>query len=127
MSAALLLPLLLLSPCAILGAPIDPPSDLVVRDYPSALATRDIIQTFTDYVSNLADGVSKDDIVQGILPDFFQNIPGADKIKSQLGLSDSQIAALPLEFLNIPLVPFFPIYLVVQVPQLIIPPLSFSL
>lgn len=124
MSAALLLPLLLLFPCAILGAPIDPPSDLVVRDYPSALATRDIVQTFTDSVSNLADGVSKDDIAQGILPDFFRNIPGADKIKSQLGLSDAQIAALPLEFLNIPWVLSFPIYLVVQAPQLILTPLS---
>lgn len=105
MSAALRLSLLLLLPCAVLCAPIDPPSDL---------ARRDIVQTFTDYLSNLADGVSKDDIVQGILPDFFQDIPGVDKIRSQLGLSDAQISALPLEFLNIPLVPLF-FFFVVQV------------
>lgn len=93
------LPLLVL-PCAVLGAPIDPPS---------ALAQRDIIQTFSDYVSNLADGVSKDDIIQGILPDFFQNFPGADQIKSQLGLNDTGVNSLPLEVLNIPFVPSFAI------------------
>lgn len=105
----LFFPLLFLLPCVVLGAPIDPPSELAVRDYPSALARRDLVQTFSNYVSKLADGVSKDDIIQGILPDFFQNIPGVDKIKSELGLNDTGLAALPLEVLNIPLVPFFPI------------------
>lgn len=105
-AAALLLPLLVVLPYAVLGAPTDPPlSGLIVRDYPSGLARRDIIQSFSDFVSNLADGVSKSDIIQGILPNFFQNIPSASKIKSQLGLNDTGVAALPLEVLNIPLVP----------------------
>lgn len=104
------LPLLVLLPCAVLGTPIDPPSEFVARDYPSALARRDLIQTFSDYVSNLADGVSKDDIIQGILPDFFQNLPGADDIKSQLGLNDTGVDSLPLEVLNIPFVPLLSLF-----------------
>lgn len=111
--------LLVLLPCVALGVPIDPPSELAVRDYPSALARRDLIQTFSDYVSKLADGVSKDDIIQGILPDYFQGIPGVDKIKSELGLNNTGLDALPLEVLNIPLVSF--LYFATRAPQLISP------
>lgn len=104
LAAMLLLLFLTLFSYGVLGAPTNPPSDLIVRDYPSELAPRDVVQTFSDYISNLGSGVSKNDIIQGILPNYFQNLPSEDKIKSLLGLNDTGIAALPLEVLNIPLV-----------------------
>ena len=33
---------------------------------------------------------------------FFQDFPTGDKVKSSLGLDDSQIAALPTQVLNVP-------------------------
>ncbi|KAL8794676.1 MAG: hypothetical protein Q9195_002751 [Heterodermia aff. obscurata] len=36
------------------------------------------------------------------VPNFFQNFPTGDAVKSSLGLDDSQIAALPTQVLNIP-------------------------
>jgi len=36
------------------------------------------------------------------VPNFFQDFPTGDKVKSSLGLNDSQIAALPTQVLNIP-------------------------
>lgn len=106
MSAAkLFFSLLVLLSYRVLGAPTDPPSDLVLRDYPSELTPRDVVQTVSDYLSNAASGVSKDDVIQGILPNYFQDIPSVSKIKSELGLNDTGISQLALEVLNIPLVP----------------------
>ena len=36
------------------------------------------------------------------IPNFFQDLPTGDAVKSSLGLDDSQIAALPTQVLNIP-------------------------
>lgn len=36
------------------------------------------------------------------IPNFFQDFPTGDNVKSRLGLEDSQIAALPTQVLNIP-------------------------
>ena len=36
------------------------------------------------------------------VPNFFQDFPTGDKVKSSLGLADSQIAALPTQVLNVP-------------------------
>ena len=36
------------------------------------------------------------------VPNFFQNLPTGDAVKSSLGLDDSQIAALPTQVLNVP-------------------------
>ena len=36
------------------------------------------------------------------VPNFFQNFPVGNDVKSSLGLEDSQIAALPTQVLNLP-------------------------
>ena len=36
------------------------------------------------------------------VPNFFQDFPTGDSVKSSLGLQDSQVAALPTQVLNIP-------------------------
>lgn len=36
------------------------------------------------------------------VPNFFQDFPTGDKVKSSLGLNDDQVAALPTQVLNIP-------------------------
>jgi len=36
------------------------------------------------------------------VPNFFQDFPTGDSVKSKLGLNDSQIAALPTQVLNLP-------------------------
>lgn len=36
------------------------------------------------------------------IPNFFQNFPTGDGVKSSLGLADDQVAALPTQVLNIP-------------------------
>jgi hypothetical protein len=68
------------------------------------LQTRQLSDSLNDVLNNLKDGINAGDIKQGILPDFFQNIPGTDEIRDRLGLNDTDIDALPLEVLNIPFV-----------------------
>lgn len=36
------------------------------------------------------------------IPNFFQDFPTGDKVKSSLGIDDDQIAALPTQVLNVP-------------------------
>lgn len=36
------------------------------------------------------------------IPNFFQDLPVADKVQSSLGLDDDQVAALPTQVLNVP-------------------------
>lgn len=36
------------------------------------------------------------------VPNFFQDFPTGDKVKSSLGINDDQVAALPTQVLNIP-------------------------
>lgn len=38
------------------------------------------------------------------VPNFFQDFPTGDKVKSSLGINDDQVAALPTQVLNIPCV-----------------------
>lgn len=108
--AALLLLLLMLLPYGAVSAPTDAPSDLIVRDTATDLIPRNIVDDFNTFVSNIQDGVSLDDIKQGILPDFFAGIPSTQEIKDQLGLNDSAIDQLPIEVLNIPFVSIFSLY-----------------
>ena len=80
-------------------------------------ATWDPTKTFKsrrDVLSDLRSAVQSD--LGGILselgnvpsyvasgvPNFFQDFPTGDKIKSSLGLDDGQVAALPTQVLNIP-------------------------
>lgn len=82
-------------------------------------ATWDPTKTFKsrrDVLSDLRSAVQSD--LGGILselgnvpsyvasgvPNFFQDFPTGDKVKSSLGLDDDQVAALPTQVLNIPCV-----------------------
>jgi len=38
---------------------------------------------------------------QGV-PQYFQDLPGTNKVESELGLDESQISALPTQVLNVP-------------------------
>lgn len=69
----------------------------------SSLRSRTVSDTLTNFLNNLQDGVSAEDIKEGILPDFW-SIPGTGEITRALGLNETGIRALPLEFLNIPFV-----------------------
>ena len=89
--------LLLLSSLALLTLAAPPPVDS------NALRSRGVSDTLSNLLNNLQDGVSADDIKQSILPDYW-SIPTTKAITKALGLNDTGIRALPLEFLNIPLV-----------------------
>jgi len=96
---------LLLSGLALLALATPPPKG------GNSLRSRTVSDTLTNLLNNLQDGVSADDIKEGILPDFW-SIPGTGEITRELGLNETGIRALPLEFLNIPFVyppppPFF--------------------
>lgn len=93
-----LLPVLALFSYGALGVP----TDLIVRDTSTDLVARSIVDDFNNFISSVSDKINVDDIKQGILPDFFSNIPDEQEIKDQLGLNDTQIDELPLEVLNIP-------------------------
>lgn len=56
------------------------------------------------FISNLADGVTLDDIKESILPDFLNWNSSAEDGANKLGLSSNALNKLPLEFLNIPYV-----------------------
>lgn len=36
------------------------------------------------------------------IPNFFQDFPGVDQVRSSLGINDDQVAALPTQVLNVP-------------------------
>ncbi|KAG0644209.1 hypothetical protein HOY80DRAFT_878877 [Tuber brumale] len=87
--------LLLLSGLALLTLAAPPPENS------NSLRSRAVGETLTDLLNNLQDGVNADDIKQSILPDFW-SIPGTDEITKALGLNETGIRDLPVEFLNIP-------------------------
>jgi len=96
--------LLLLSSLALLTLAAPPPEDS------NALRPRTVSETLANVLNNLQDGVSAEDIKQSILPDFW-SIPGTGEITKALGLNETGIRALPLEFLNIPFVYLTPLLL----------------
>ena len=51
-------------------------------------------------LSELGSGIPS--YVASGIPNFFQNFPTGDSVKSSLGLADDQVAALPTQVLNIP-------------------------
>ncbi|CUS09779.1 unnamed protein product [Tuber aestivum] len=88
-------PLLLFFGLALLTLASPPPENS------NGLQPRAVSETLADILDNLRDGVNVDDIKQSVLPDFW-SIPGTDEITKELGLNETGIRALPLEFLNIP-------------------------
>ena len=62
----------------------------------------DIKSEVGDYVSS-ALGSFPSYVADGVA-NFFQGFPTGDKVQSSLGIDDDQVAALPTQVLNIPLV-----------------------
>ena len=65
---------------------------------------RDIISDLEGDVNSILSGLGSDipSYVASGIPNFFQDFPTGDNVKSSLGLQDSQIAALPTQVLNLP-------------------------
>jgi hypothetical protein len=51
-------------------------------------------------ISGLGSGVSS--FVASGVPDYFQDLPTKDKVKEEVGASDEQLAAKPIQVLNVP-------------------------
>ena len=73
--------------------------------------TRDILKRdiFSDVKQDVAGVLSElgskiPAYVASGVPNFFQDFPTGDKVKSSLGIDDSQVSALPTQVLNIPYV-----------------------
>jgi hypothetical protein len=71
---------------------------LALATPPPALERRSL----SDILGNIENGIDIKNLTQGIIPSFFDSLPGVDKIKNQLNLTDGDIDELPLEVLNIP-------------------------
>lgn len=73
-------------------------TDKVRRDIADAIKSKadevvgDVLSELGKVPAYVASGV----------PNFFQDLPGPDKVQSELGIDDDQIAALPNQVLNIP-------------------------
>ncbi|KAF8249973.1 hypothetical protein K440DRAFT_581663 [Wilcoxina mikolae CBS 423.85] len=59
-------------------------------------------RALSDILNGLQNGVTVEDITQGILPNYFDKIPSTNDIYNQLGVSSSTFNNAPLEVLNIP-------------------------
>ncbi|CCX30892.1 hypothetical protein FPQ18DRAFT_334846 [Pyronema domesticum] len=59
-------------------------------------------RTLADVVNGLANGISVSDITQGILPDFFDNLPRADQIANKFNINNAAYDQAPVEVLNMP-------------------------
>jgi len=60
----------------------------------------DVTVAIDSALSDLGSGIPS--YVASGVPNFFQGFPTGADVKSKLGLSDSEIAALPTQVLNIP-------------------------
>ena len=69
-----------------------------------ALATPPALErrSLSDILGNIESSIDIQNLTQGIIPNFFDNLPGVDEIKTQFSLTDADIDELPLEVLNIP-------------------------
>ena len=107
-----LLPLITASPAptepipALQEKPLITPSPAVWDPTKTYKSRRDILSDVKGDVNSILSGLGSDipSYVASGIPDFFQDFPTGDKVKSSLGLDDSQVAALPTQVLNIPLV-----------------------
>lgn len=59
-------------------------------------------RTLADVVNSLANGISVSDITQGILPEFFDNLPSADQIANKFDINNAAYDQAPVEVLNMP-------------------------
>lgn len=107
---SLALPLSLCSPAPIPAAAAAAEHPMITPS-PSEWSPTKTWKTRRGVVSDLQGGINSilsalgSDVpsyVASGVPNFFQGFPTGDKVKSSLGLNDSQIAALPTQVLNIP-------------------------
>lgn len=65
---------------------------------------RGVISDIEGDVNSVLSGLGSDipSYVASGVPNFFQNFPTGDSVRSSLGLEDSQVAALPTQVLNVP-------------------------
>jgi len=59
-------------------------------------------RALSDILNGLQDGITVEDITQGILQNYFSKIPSANEITNQLGVNINAFNSAPLEVLNIP-------------------------
>ena len=109
--AALLLTVLPLVACSPAPLPAAAVEDPIITPSPSEWSPTRTSKSRRGVVSDLAGDVNSvlsalgsniPSYVASGVPNFFQDFPTGDKVKSSLGLGDSQIAALPTQVLNIP-------------------------
>ena len=89
---------------AIPELPLVTPSP-VIRDATRTYKNRrDILSDLAGDVHSILGELGSDipSYVASGIPNFFQDFPTGDHVKSSLGLDDSQIAALPTQVLNVP-------------------------
>ena len=85
--------------------PLITPSPAIWDPTKTYKSRRDILSDFQSDVGGiLSDLGNIPSYVASGVPNFFQDFPTGDKVKSSLGLDDDQIAALPTQVLNIPYV-----------------------
>jgi hypothetical protein len=61
---------------------------------------RDVVDDVKSVLGDLGSSIPS--YVASGIPNFFQNFPGGDKVVEDLGLQESDIAALPTQVINIP-------------------------
>lgn len=83
-----------------------PPS--LVAQAPSKVQERNIISDIEGLGGYLSEvvGTFPSYIASGV-PNFFQDFPTGSAVQKSLGISDSDLAAMPTQVLNIPYVPCF--------------------
>ena len=88
------LPLLLLLLLLLLPLLLPPVAVVMVQAAPA----------LSDILNGLQDGISVDDITQGILQAYFDNLPSVNEITNQLGVNLAAFDRMPVEVLNLPYV-----------------------
>lgn len=84
--------------------PMVTPAPALSPRYRQAVAERDLISDADSYVHSVLTGFGSDisSYVASGVPQFFQGLPTGTQVQSSLGISDSDLAALPTQVLNVP-------------------------
>ncbi|KAK3946241.1 hypothetical protein QBC46DRAFT_248036 [Diplogelasinospora grovesii] len=104
LTAALLLSVL---PRVVFAVPppmITPPPALTAQHLEILEQKRDIFSDVNSYVDSVVSGLGSDvsSYIASGVPQFFADLPTGTAVMSKLGLSDSDIAPLPTQVLNVP-------------------------
>jgi hypothetical protein len=111
-----LLGLLLLPAALAIPAPAPQPTvpvEAVVQEpavtaAPLVVRNPDLIDDFGSTINSVVSGIRSDvssiyTVISGVsIPGFLDNLPTGDDVKSQLGISNSDLDAKPTQVLNLP-------------------------